>query len=279
MLRGKSFIVPTIFGGIIFLTVGMAIFADLLAPYSPKEVSLPDKLVPPFWTDKGNMRHLMGTDELGRDILTRVIFGARYSLAIAFLVISVGGLVGTSLGLIAGFRGGRIDSFIMRATDGATAFPFFLVALVLAALWGPGFHNVVISLVLTIWARYARVIRGEVLSLRERDFVAEARVIGCSTKTILVRHILPNVFPTLLILMTLQVGWAITLEAALSFLGAGIAPPAPAWGLMVASGKDYLVEAWWISFFPGLAIVILVLSFNLLADWMRDHFDPRLRQV
>jgi peptide/nickel transport system permease protein len=167
----------------------------------------------------------------------------------------------------------------MRATDGATAFPFFLVALVLAALWGPGFHNVVISLVLTIWARYARVIRGEVLSLRERDFVAEARVIGCSTKTILVRHILPNVFPTLLILMTLQVGWAITLEAALSFLGAGIAPPAPAWGLMVASGKDYLVEAWWISFFPGLAIVILVLSFNLLADWMRDHFDPRLRQV
>ena len=279
MSRASAFIVPIIFGGIISLIVAMAVFADFITPYSPKEISLPNSLLPPFWADTGSMKHPMGTDELGRDILTRVIFGARYSLAIAFLVILVGGLLGTSLGLIAGFRGGRIDSIIMRASDGATAFPFFLVALVLAALWGPGFLNVVISLVITIWARYARVIRGEVLSLRERDFVAEARVIGCSTKTILLRHILPNVLPTLLILITLQVGWAIILEAALSFLGAGVPPPAPAWGLMVANGKDYLVEAWWLSFFPGLAIMLLVLSFNLLGDWMRDRFDPRLREI
>jgi peptide/nickel transport system permease protein len=279
MSKVKRFVLPIIVGSIILVIVAAAIFADFVAPHSPTAISLPGKLLPPFWADGGSMKYPMGTDELGRDILSRIIFGARYSLAIAFLVIFIGGALGTSLGLVAGFSGGRVDSLIMRVADGAVALPFFLVALILAALWGPGFHNVVISLVLTIWARYARVIRGEVLSLRERDFVAEARVIGCSTSTILTRHILPNVFATLMVLVSLQVGWAIILEAALSFLGAGIAPPAPAWGLMVASGKDYLVEAWWLSFFPGLAIMILVLSLNLLGDWLRDYLDPRLREI
>jgi len=279
MPKWKQFVLPFLFAGIILFIALSAIFADIVASYSPTEISLSKKLLPPFGMKGGSLAHLMGTDELGRDILSRVIYGSRYSLAIAFLVIMIGGSIGTSLGLIAGFRGGRLDSLIMRVADGAIAFPFFLVALVLAALWGPGFQNVVISLVLTIWARYARIVRGEVLSLRERDFVAEARIIGCSTRTILTRHILPNVLPTLLVLITLQVGWAITLEAALSFLGAGIAPPAPAWGLMVANGKEYLIEAWWLSFFPGLAIMTLVLSFNLLGDWLRDHYDPRLREM
>lgn len=279
MSKVKLYILPLTLTTLILLIIIVAIFADLVAPYSPTEVSLSNKLLPPFGAEGGSIKHPMGTDEIGRDILSRVIFGSRYSLAIAFLVILIGASIGTSLGLIAGFMGGRLDSLIMRCADGAIAFPFFLVALVLAALSGPGFQNVVIALVLTIWARYARIIRGEVLSLRERDFVAQARIIGGSNRTILIRHILPNVFPTLMVLITLQVGWAILLEASLSFLGAGIAPPAPAWGLMVANGKDYLTDAWWISFFPGLAIMILILTFNLLGDWLRDHFDPRLREM
>jgi len=277
--RVSPFIVPIIFGSIIILTVVVAVFADFIAPYSPTEISLADKLLPPSWVEGGSIKHILGTDEIGRDILSRIIFGARYSLAIAFVVIFMGGLLGLVLGIIAGFQGGRIDSIIMRLADGAISFPFFLLALVLAALWGPGFQNIIIALVLTLWARYARIIRGELLSLRERDFIAQAQIIGCSTWTIVIRHILPNILPTILVLQTLHVGWAIVIESVLSFLGAGVPPPMPAWGLMVASGKDYMLEAWWIPLLPGLAITILVLCCNLLGDWMRDYFDPKLREL
>ena len=279
MLKIKSFIIPIVLTTIIFLIFIVAVFADFIAPYSPTEISLSNKLLPPFWIDGGGVKHLLGTDELGRDILSRIIFGSRFSLAIAFTVIFVGSLFGLMLGLIAGLYGGKIDSIIMRIADGAISFPFFLLALVLATLWGPGFKNIIIALVFTLWGRYARMIRGEVLSLRERDFIAEARIIGCSTKTIIIRHILPNTYSTILVLMTLQIGWAILLEAGLSFLGAGITPPTPAWGLMVASGKDYIIDAWWIPLIPGAAIMVLVICCNLLGDWLRDYFDPKLREI
>lgn len=277
--RYFRFFVPIVFGGIILLGIIVAIFADAVSPYPPTEISLSDKLLPPFYLEGGSTQHLLGTDDLGRDILSRIIHGAKYSLAIAFFVIFIGGLFGVMLGAISGFYGGRVDSFIMRAADGAISFPFFLFALVLAALSGPSFQNVIIALVLTIWGRYARIIRSEVLSLRESDFIAQARIIGCSTWTIIMRHILPNVFPTIVVLQTLHIGWAILLEASLSFIGAGIPPPNPAWGFMVASAKDKMITAWWIAFFPGLTIAIVVLSCNLVGDWMRDYFDPKLREL
>lgn len=279
MSKISPFILPIIFGSVIIINVIGAIFADFIAPYSPTEVSLANKLLPPFWAEGGSTRYLLGTDEIGRDIFSRIIFGARYSLSIAFVVVFAGGVLGVALGIIAGFKGGRTDSIIMSAADVVIGFPFFLLALVLAAIWGPGFQNVIIALVFTLWGRYARIIRGEVLSLRERDFIAQARTIGCSTRTILIRHILPNIFPTIYVLQTLHIGWAIVLEASLSYLGAGIPPPMPAWGLMVASGKDYMIDAWWVPLLPGLAIAILVLCCNLLGDWMRDYFDPKLREI
>ena len=207
------------------------------------------------------------------------MYGARVSLSISLVGIFVGGIIGASLGMLAGYFGGWIDTVIMRLVDISLALPAILLALVLAAATGPSFQTIIVVVAFVLWALYARQVRGEVLSIRERDFVARARVAGASQLRVMVRHILPNVTNTIIVLATLQVGSVIILEAALSFLGLGIPRPTPAWGIMVADGRQLIVSAWWISFFPGLAITLTVFSLNLLGDWLRDRLDPKLKQI
>ena len=264
---------------VVLVTIFLAIFGEAVAPYGPTTIDLINARLPPFWAAEGSTQFLLGTDELGRDVLSRVIGGARVSLGVAVATIAVGGIVGTALGIWAGYAGGLTDIVIMRVVDGFLAFPAILIALVFSVTVGPGFGVVVLVLALMLWSRYARLIRGEVLSLRDRDFVNLARVAGASPLRIVLVHIFPNVLSTFLVLSTLQVGWAITVEATLSFLGAGVPPPDPTWGGMVASGQALLRKEWWVSVFPGAAIGVVVLSFNLLGDWIRDALDPKLRQL
>jgi peptide/nickel transport system permease protein len=271
--------VPILPLGLIAVMVFSALFAEFLTPYSPVNISLPDRLRPPFWEAGGSLAYPLGTDPLGRDLLTRMIYGGRVSLMIGLLGLLVGGGVGATLGLIAGYAGGRVDAFLMRVTDTALSFPIILFAILLVVILGGSILTVVIAVALVLWARFARVVRGETLSLRERDFVALARLAGSSPRRIIVVHLLPNVFNTLMVLLSLQVGWVIIVEASLSFLGAGVPPPTPTWGSMIAEGRDYIASAWWISFFPGLAILVTVLAFNLLGDWLRDALDPTMRQL
>jgi peptide/nickel transport system permease protein len=264
---------------IITLLVFVALFANVLTPYSPTDISLSERLRPPFWQQGGSLAHPLGTDPMGRDLLTRTMYGARISLLIGLLSILVGGGIGATIGLIAGYAGGRVDAFCMRVADTTMSFPIILFAILLVSIMGGSLLNVVIAVALVLWARYARVIRGEVLSLRQRDFVAQARIAGCSFSRIILVHLFPNILNTLLVLLSLQVGWVIVIEASLSFLGAGVPPPTPTWGSMIAEGRDYTATAWWVSFFPGLAILATVLSFNLFGDWLRDALDPTIRQM
>ena len=264
---------------IILLLVLTALFADLLAPYSPYDTSLPDKLKPPFWVAGGSMGHLLGTDLLGRDILSRLIFGARISLLVAVMGVLVAGSIGVVLGIVSGFYGGKIDSLIMRICDATLSLPIILIALLLAVVLGPSLANLIYVMGLVLWARYARVVRGEVLSWKSQEFISYARVAGASNLKIMIRHVFPNTVNTLMVLITFQTGYVIILEAGLSFLGAGVPPPTPSWGGMVASGRGYIASAWWLSVFPGLAIALVVLALNLFGDWLRDHLDPKLRQV
>lgn len=259
--------------------VAIALLADWITLYSPYATALSDRLVPPFWENGGTAAHLLGTDRLGRDILSRIIYGARVSLAAGVAAVAVGGTVGTILGLLSGYFGRWLDGIIMRATDAMLSLPIILIALLFAVTLGPSFTNLILVLVLVMWARFARLVRGEVLAWKERDFVALARVAGCSTLRILCRHIFPNVVNPLMVLATLQVGWVIIVESSLSFLGAGIPPPTPSWGAMIADGRAYVTTAWWLSFFPGLALVLVVLAINLLGDWLRDFLDPRMRNL
>jgi peptide/nickel transport system permease protein len=267
-----------------------AIFAAQVASHDPIKGDVAKRLLPPAWVGEkvvngvvvrpgGSWEHPLGTDKVGRDMLSRIIYGARVSLTVALIAIFCGGLVGTALGLVAGYFGGGWDHLIMRLVDIKISLPSILLALVLAAALGPSFATVIIVIALLLWTRYARLVRAETLSLRSRDFVARAQVAGCSTFRILTRHILPNVVNTIVVLATLEVGQVILLESTLSFLGAGIPLPTPAWGLMVADGRALVVSAWWVAFFPGLAILLTVLSMNLLGDWLRDKLDPKLRNV
>ena len=264
---------------LMLLLVIPAVFAPFVAPHDPLKGSLAKRLKPPVWQDGGSSAHLLGTDKLGRDILSRMIYGARVSLAVSLLAIFVGGTVGTGLGLISGYFGGRVDGLLMRLVDISLSLPTILLALVLVAAVGPSFSTVIIVLVVLLWARYARLVRGETLSIKERDFIARGRVAGASHTRIMVHYIFPNVINSLVVLATLNVGYVILLESALSFLGAGLPRPLPAWGLMVADGRELIVTAWWVSMFPGLAIMLTVLALNLLGDWLRDHLDPKLRHV
>jgi peptide/nickel transport system permease protein len=257
----------------------MAIFAPLLAPYSPIDQTLRDKLLPPFWLEGGSTRHILGTDAFGRDILSRLIYGARISLIVAALALTVGGGIGLVIGIVAGYLGGIVETILMRLVDAAFTFPAILFALLLSVTMGQGLPTLVIAISLLLWASFARIIRGEVLALKQRDFVALAKVRGCSDLRIMLTHILPNVLNTFMVLVTLNIGVVIIAEAALSFLGAGIPPPTPSWGLMVSEGRGRIAEAWWVSLIPGLAITALVLSVNLFGDWLRDRLDPRLRQL
>ncbi len=270
---------PVIPGLIILFFILMALFGEILAPYSAKEVSLADKLLPPFFQANGSMAHPLGTDMLGRDMLSRILVGARPSLIVAMVVIFLGGFSGSALGIISGYYGGKLDVVLMRAADATIAFPIILAAMLLAVALGPSMQNVIIAISIIIWSRYARVVRGEVLSVKERDFVALARVAGASGPRIMFQHILPNVMHTILVMLTLQVGFIIIVEATLSFLGAGIPPPTPVWGGLIARGRDYLTIAWWICTLPGIVLALVVLSFNMLGDWVREVLDPKLRQV
>jgi len=258
----------------------VAIFANVLAPYNPEIGVLGDRFRPPAWQYGGSEAHLLGTDHVGRDVLSRLIFGARVSMVVGFTAVIVAGVLGTTLGILSGYLGGWVDQVIMRVTDTWLALPALTFAIFLAAVVGPSEMNIVIILGAVYWTRYARVIRGEVLSLRERDFVRLAIVAGCSKKTIMRRHILPNVLNSAIVLGTLMLGVVIVTEAALSFLGVGVPPPKPAWGLMLADGKKGLMAGyWWLTVLPGICIMLMVLSANLLGDWLRVKLDPQLRQL
>jgi peptide/nickel transport system permease protein len=266
-------------GMLLFLLVIPAILASQVAPHDPLKGSLANRLKAPAWQDGGSLSYPLGTDKLGRDILSRIIHGARVSLVVSLVAILVGGAIGTGLGLVSGYFGRWIDSLIMRLVDISLSLPTILLALVLVAAVGPSFGTVITVLVVLLWARYARLVRAETLAIKERDFIARARVAGASHTRIMLRYIFPNVVNSLVVLATLQVGYVILLESALSFLGAGLPRPLPAWGLMIADGRELIVTAWWVSMFPGLAIMLTVLALNLLGDWLRDHLDPKLRNV
>jgi peptide/nickel transport system permease protein len=278
LARSEGFpVLPT------FILVGIAfvaVFANALAPHDPEIGALAARFRPPAWQAGGSMEFLLGTDHLGRDVMSRLIFGARVSMVVGFTAVIFAGVVGTVLGIVSGFLGGWVDQVIMRVTDTWLALPALTFAIFLAAIVGPSEMNIVIILGLVYWTRYARVIRGEVLSLKEREFVKLAIVAGCSKRTIMRRHILPNVINSAIVLGTLMLGVVIVTEAALSFLGVGVPPPKPAWGLMLADGKKgMMVGYWWLTVLPGVCIMLMVLSANLLGDWLRVKLDPQLRQL
>lgn len=274
--RRKILIAPLL---VLAAFVVIGVLAPYLAPLSPTETALGMKLTPPAWLADGVSDRPLGTDQLGRDIASRIIHGARLSLIIAFAGIVLSGVVGTMLGLLAGYYGAWIDALIMRIADMTLAVHIYILAIVLAVVWGPGLRNVLLVTVFLLWSRYARQARAEVLSLKEREFVVAARALGGSAPRIMARHLLPNILASLIVLSTLQVGFVIVLEATLSFLGAGIPPPNPSWGVMVADGRALIASAWWVSTFPGLAILLVVLSVNLIGDAIRDLLDPRLRRL
>lgn len=261
----------------VFVVVGL--IAPWISPHDPERGGLRARMLPPFWAAEGSTTYLLGTDHLGRDVLSRTIHGARISLIVAGTVILLGLVIGVVFGLLSGWYGRWVDEFFMRLVDIMLAIPTILLALVLVLALGQSFAIIVAILALTRWPRIARNVRGEVLRLKTMDYVALARVAGASMPRILAIHLFPGVINTLIVLTTLEIGIVILAEATLSFLGAGVPPPTPAWGSMVAEGRDRLAVAWWISTIPGLAILIVVMAANLFGDWLRDVLDPRLRQI
>lgn len=264
---------------ILAVLLSCALFAPLIAPHDPLVGDLRAPTVAPAWYPEGSAKYLLGTDTLGRDLLSRVIFGARISFIVAAIVLSLGAVGGTVVGLIAGYYGGETDEILMRFVDFTLAIPFILVALTVVIVLGQSLAVIIVLLAIFGWGGFARQVRAEALSLRTRDYVALAKVAGASTPQILYRHIFPGVVNTIIVVATLRVGTLILTESILSFLGVGVPPPTPSWGSMVSDGRDYLDTAWWISFAPGMAIFLTVLGFNFLGDWVRDRFDPRLRQL
>ena len=264
--------IPIVVMGVMMIC---AIFAPLLAPHDPNEISLLDSRIAPGedWSFP------LGTDTMGRDMLSRLIFGAQTAAKISLLALAVGTTVGTVIGLVAGYKGGILDAVLMRAADVALGFPTILVALIVVVILGAGIYSIIIAMVVTIWARFARMIRGDVLAVRNQDFVTLAKIAGVSTPVIMIRHIFPNTINTLMVVTSILVGQVILLEAALSFLGLGLAPGAAAWGIMVSEGREVIVKMWWLSLFPGVAITILVLALNFFGDWLRDTLDPKLRRA
>jgi peptide/nickel transport system permease protein len=264
-------------GVFVALLAAVAIAAPLLAPHNPERGSLRARLKGPTLEAPDGKAHLLGTDHLGRDVLSRMVFGTRVSLTIGFAAVAVGGIVGGLLGLVAGFRGGWVDEVVMTVADAQLAFPFILLAIGIIAVLGPSFPNLIIVVGLSGWVTYARVLRAQVLSLRQRDFVSAILALGGSVPRVLLRHILPNVASTFMVIATLELARAIVLEATLSFLGLGIQPPTPSWGVMIQEGREYLDSAWWISVFPGALLMLTSLVVSRTGDWLRDVFDPTLR--
>ncbi|MEF2074415.1 ABC transporter permease [Consotaella aegiceratis] len=277
LLRSRAGLVGAV---LLVFIVALALLAPMLDLPDPTRGDLRARLADPTWSGLFSPgAHPLGTDEVGRDILSRLIFGSRMTLIVAATAVLLGGVVGTVLGVLAGYKGGLTDRLLMRLVDIQLAIPLMLLALLVVAALGPSLHNVVLVLALTSWIRYARIIRAQVLSLREREFVQSAHAIGASTARIMFLHILPNVLTPALVVGTLELARVIIMDAALSFLGLGVQPPTPSWGRMLADGRVYLSSAWWTVTFPGLAIVITVLSVNLFGDWLRDYFDPKTRSA
>ena len=272
LLRARLPWVPILILGLILVC---AAFAELIAPHDPLAINVLNRHMAPG----ESASHLLGTDSLGRDILSRLIHGARTTVIISFVSLLAGAVVGTVLGLISGYFGGWVDAIIMRCVDAALGFPTVLLAMIIVVFLGTGTINIILAVALTFWARFARMARGDVLAVKTQDYVTLARITGVSTPVVIWRHIFPNVVNTLTVISSLLVGQIILLEAALSFLGLGLAPGAPAWGIMVAEGRDILIDVWWLSLFPGLAITIVVLAFNFFGDWLRDTLDPKMRQA
>jgi peptide/nickel transport system permease protein len=252
-----------------------AVFAPLLAPHDPTLISMLDAKIAPGegWT------HPLGTDIMGRDMLSRLIYGARTSVFISLIALGTGAFVGTALGLVAGFQAGWLDVLIMRASDAALGFPTILVAMIIVTILGAGVENIILAVAITSWARFARMIRGDVLSIKELDFVTLARIAGLSTPLIIWRHVFPNTVNTLMVITSLQIGQVVLLEASLSFLGLGLPVGHPAWGIMVSEGRSAILDVWWLALFPGLAITGVVLAVNFFGDWLRDTLDPKLRRA
>ena len=263
---------------ILGILVFMGVFAPIIAPYGASDMVLENRHVPPVFLG-GSWDHILGTDPLGRDILSRLIYGARISLFVSAVALISGGVIGTVIGLVSGYAGGTTDEILMRIVDIKYSLPLILIALALALILGPSLELLLGLLAFLIWGGFARQVRGEVLLLKELDYVAMAKVSGASTFRILYRHIFPGVLNTVVVVATLQVGSVILAEASLSFLGAGVPPPTPTWGAMVSAGRLYLDIAWWDALIPGVAILLTVLAFTLLGDWLRDRVDPRLRQI
>jgi len=262
---------------LVVIVFAVAVFAPALSPYDPAKQNIVHRLQPPFWMEEGSMEHLLGTDSVGRDILSRVIYGSRVSMFVGIAATAGSALVGVSLGLLAGYLGGRTDALISRIGDVQQAIPFLVLAIAVAAMLGPGLLNLVLVLVITTWVTFFRVVRGEVMSVREEQYVLSAECIGCSNIRIMLRHVLPNVTASIVVISTLLVANMIIFEASLSFLGLGVPSNVPTWGRIVADGRELIADEWWIAFFPGLAILITVMGINLLGDWLRDDLDPRRR--
>ena len=262
---------------LVLLFVLMAIFAPQIAPHDATRGHLRDQLTPPVWDQGGNPEFLLGTDMQGRDLLSRIIYGARISLWVGLLAVGISAVIGTVLGAISGFYRGWVDSVISRFADLLMAFPFLIFAIGMMAFLGPGFTNLLLALTLKSWVVFFRLSRGAVMAEKTTEYVEAAKVVGQSNPAIIISEILPNIFHSILVLGTLRMGSLIITEASLSFLGLGIQPPTPAWGSMVADGRDYLVTSWWIATLPGLAILVLVLSINLFGEGLRDILDPRLK--
>ncbi len=262
---------------ILICVATIAVFAPWLAPEDPEKIVLTRRLTPPFWMEGGTLAHPLGTDSLGRDILSRLIFGSRVSLIVGLVAVAAGAGVGIALGLATGYYGGVLDNVIMRIGDVQLAFPFILLAIALMAVLGEGLGNVILVLSIRSWVPYARMVRGQVLALKEQEFVQAVRALGAKDSRIALKHILPNVAAPVIVLASFSVARTIIAEASLSFLGLGVGVSAATWGAMISQGKDYLTDAWWISAFPGFAIMITVLSINLIGDWLRDSLDPSLK--
>lgn len=267
---------PTI---VMFLFLICGIFGNQIAPHDPNKTSFRDSLAPPFWMEGGSTKYLLGTDQLGRDILSRIIVGTTVSLEVGVMVVFFAGLIGAAASTVAGYIGGKMDMVIMRLVDMILSFPFLVLAIVLAAILGASKWNIVIIIAGVAWAWYARILRAEVLGLKERDFIKLAIVAGASKLRIIVLHIFPNIVNSLVVIATLNLGTVIIAEASLSFLGLGVPPPDPAWGSMINEGRNYIGQAWWLCTWPGIAIAMVVISFNLMGDWLRVRLDPRFRQT
>jgi len=267
-----------VFGLTVLLCMGgAALLAPQIAPWDPGRQMLLKRLRPPMWEARGLREHPLGTDHLGRDILSRILYGGRISLGVGLSAVTLSCLIGVTLGLLAGFHGGRTDAFIMRVVDVFLAIPYILLAMGVVFALGPSLLNVILVMAVTRWVQFARIVRADVLSIREREFVSGARARGSRSTRLLLRHVLPNALTPIIVVATLELAFMIIYESALSFLGLGVQPPTPTWGWMLSDGRNYVATAWWLATFPGLAIMLTVLAVNLLGDWLRDTLDPRLK--